>query len=303
MVCLELVESPSNTIPRQIFMFWESGWEGQTGHAALAAKSFQLMNPTWEVILLNRTTADAITHREDYFPDGLYYRKWRVQARSDVLRTLLLYQRGGVWADATLLCNRPLDSWLKLDAPDLVTFERHENKAKQERMNISPWITSWFLASPPQGKTISSIHKVVTDPNQLYRMRKEYFWWHRICSEVFKEEGNKSRAMSFPSADAMHCVTPDWTHSAPVLKRCANEEIASVVAITDVCCSTGGDDLLRQRLQFACESWNCEFLSKNLDNIGMVEEQFGGSLPDLRSFQFKDGKVQITWLNDENAIA
>lgn len=282
-------------IPKQIFMFWESGWEGRTRGAALAVKSFQLLNPTWKIHLLNGTEADNISQRQQYISDEVYYGQWKVQARSDVLRTILMYQLGGVWADASLVCNRPLDSWLMREAPDLITFQRHYLTDEAKKLQIHPWITSWFLASPPRSKTMFDMIKVVTDPNEQHRMRKEYFWWHRIASEVFNAAGNTSREFEFVSADAMHCKTSDWTHSAPVLKRCANKKIAPVVAISDVCCNGGGDALLKQKLEFACRSWNCLFLSKNLDHMPSVRKQFDGNLPDLNAFTFANGAVQIAW--------
>lgn len=276
-------------------MFWESGWEGVQAGPALALKSFQLMNPTWEFHLLDRTEADRMSHREQYVPDDVYYGKWRVQARSDVLRTILMYHEGGVWADASLVCNRPLDNWLKLDVPDLITFHRNDNPDEQKQRKIEPWITSWFLAAPPRSKTMSDVYQVVTDKNEWPRMRKEYYWWHRIASETFQRAGKGSRESDFVSADAMHCQTPDWARSAPMLKRCANKQMAPVVAISDVCCSAGGDAVLRQKLEFACASWNCVFLSKNLDQMDSIAERFEGKLPTLQSFKYEGGAVQIAW--------
>jgi mannosyltransferase OCH1-like enzyme len=51
--------------------------------------------------------------------------KTTIQAKSDLLRTLVLYKHGGVWADASLDCAIQLDDWLE-DQDDLFTFQRFD---------------------------------------------------------------------------------------------------------------------------------------------------------------------------------
>ena len=48
-----------------------------------------------------------------------------MQAKSDVIRVLLLHKYGGVWADATLCMTEGLEPWLHMDA-DFTTFIRKE---------------------------------------------------------------------------------------------------------------------------------------------------------------------------------
>ena len=46
-----------------------------------------------------------------------------LQAKSDVIRVLLLHKYGGVWADATLCMTEGLEPWLHMDV-DFTTFIR-----------------------------------------------------------------------------------------------------------------------------------------------------------------------------------
>jgi hypothetical protein len=58
---------------------------------------------------------------------------------SDVIRLLLLHEYGGVWADATLYCNSPLDHWLN---PFLGSgFFAFANPGPDRRL------AAWFIAS------------------------------------------------------------------------------------------------------------------------------------------------------------
>ena len=47
-----------------------------------------------------------------------------LQAKSDVIRVLLLHKYGGVWADATLCMTEGLEPWLHRDV-DFTTFIRN----------------------------------------------------------------------------------------------------------------------------------------------------------------------------------
>ena len=65
---------------------------------------------------------------------------------ADVLRLQLLSEHGGVWADATILCHRPLDAWLPLMAAQgFFTF----TDPGPDRL-----VSSWFIASQARGPIV-----------------------------------------------------------------------------------------------------------------------------------------------------
>ena len=104
-----------------------------------------------------------------------------LQAKSDVIRVFLLYNYGGVWLDATVCLTQSLKTWLSMDV-DFTTFIRHDEVA--ERSSIRPWMTSWFMVSPPQGRVISALRDAVI---KFWKERKrpiEYFWLHRLFSGI-----------------------------------------------------------------------------------------------------------------------
>ena len=104
---------------RNIFLYWDKAIAGMESLmpsiVSASVESWCSQNPIWRVHLLSR---EAESH---YLSDAclaLADRCKSVQTWSDVIRTDLLHQYGGVWADATSLCVVPLDDFL----PDRSAF-------------------------------------------------------------------------------------------------------------------------------------------------------------------------------------
>eukprot|EP00961_Rhodomonas_salina_P027436 371226-Rhodomonas_salina.1 len=272
-------QKPQGKIPKKMYMFWDGGWlresrvrlldsKEQFENRFLAENTCRDMNPTWELVLLNSTTADALVERKRYIPDH-DWKNITVQARSDILRTMILHLYGGVWVDSSVFCNMPLDDWLELDSDDLVSFRRDDNKVEQIRSGIQPWITSWFLAAGKGSYTISKVWNVVTDPHEFRRFKSEYFWWHRIVAQAAQKDHNIQKRIVnvFKSADPMHCFTkPQEWKDAPVFKRCQMAAMAQAYATSSQCCrgpqpAPDLDDDLRE----TCANFKCRNYAANFD--------------------------------------
>ena len=253
----------TSKIPKTIYMFWETGWDTAHQTAQLARGTCRDMNPGYQFLALNGTSADELVDRSTYIPDDVWH-KITVQARSDILRTMILERHGGIWADASLFCSVPFDMWLEQLEPggDLITFRRHDKGA----VGIDPWITSWFLAAPRGSYTVQKIWDVITDPAEFYRFQKEYFWWHRLVAELANGDeriGRRIRTV-FPSANPMHCLNDHGFdhHLAPVFKRCNFEEMSQAYQRSVHCCgntnsqSSGEHELSASSA--TCEDIDCE---------------------------------------------
>ena len=107
---------------------------------------------------------------------------------SDVARIALLHEFGGVWADATTVCNIALDEWL----PDVLQegfFAFEVLPFPQEGRPIS----SWFLAAEVGNKLIGKwAHRV-----RLYWQAREetddYFWLHHLFFELLEQDAIAAR--------------------------------------------------------------------------------------------------------------
>ena len=211
-------------IPLDIYMLWDKGWDYAPDLQKLARRSWEIQNPTFRVHALNLTEAEALAKPNRLFPN---WRKLTIQAKSDVLRVILLFERGGVWVDSSVFCNRPLLSWLNVTSDgnlgSFFTFLRNDNKNRQLRLRINPWITSWFMVSTPRSHVLLEIMKVLRNRNEHVRTMEEYFWLHRIVAEKCSRSPTfASYIRNLPTGDGPHCVTKADSEldSQPMFKRC-----------------------------------------------------------------------------------
>jgi mannosyltransferase OCH1-like enzyme len=130
-------------VPKIIWMLWDKGFDHPSA-PFFEKRSWELNNPTWEVRGLHLTEFEQAVHIEERIPDNVW-KKMTVQAKSDVLRMLVLYEYGGVWSDASLDCAIPLDGWLG-DQDDIFTFQRFDKHAIH-----GSYHGFWF---PPQEVTL-----------------------------------------------------------------------------------------------------------------------------------------------------
>jgi hypothetical protein len=112
----------------------------------------------------------------------------KVTPYSDILRTELLRRHGGVWADATVYCTRPLDDWLLqvMSQTDFFAFSRPGPDRE---------IASWFLASRPEGLVVTSLARGVerfwrrqTVPTRVYHWFQYLFEYLDRVSRPFSRE-------------------------------------------------------------------------------------------------------------------
>lgn len=97
------------TAKRRVFLYWAQGWDQAPDLVKRVRDTWVFHNPTWEVVTLDDSTLSdwidvpVLNNR----PDNL-----TVQAASDIIRMNLLNRYGGIWADATMMCPRPLTEWV-----------------------------------------------------------------------------------------------------------------------------------------------------------------------------------------------
>ena len=94
-------------------IIWTCWFEGREAAPPLVQKclsSWERNNPSWEFRCLDATSIERYVPLRQYI--DLNRQSLTAASLSDIVRILLLREFGGVWVDATLFCNRPLDEWL-----------------------------------------------------------------------------------------------------------------------------------------------------------------------------------------------
>lgn len=188
--------SSSARIPRIIWMLWFQGWEKAPYVGRQCKKSFELWNPGWELRALSEADLPAVLGPycdefssicEAMNPLTSMGLSWiPPAAAADLLRLFLLSRYGGVWADATILCRKPLDDWIHEAAEPAEGFFAYSPEKKDEVP-----VMSSFLAASPQHPIVDAWHRALRE--HWLRPKEEkpdlgYFWLHTLFGRVVKED-------------------------------------------------------------------------------------------------------------------
>lgn len=169
-------------MPRRVYLYWDKGFEQAPELVRICAKSWRVQNPDWEITLLDAAAAQTIVDRTA-LPANI-----REAHYSDILRTRILAQHGGVWADATLLALRPLDDWLL----QIMTQTGFFAFSRETRDRI---MASWFLAARKDDAVVAAIDARVQRfwngdrPDPL-----PYFWYHYLVEYLHRTDRRVARA-------------------------------------------------------------------------------------------------------------
>lgn len=193
---------------KKIFVIWLQGWANAPYLQRKCLESWRYYNPTWEVIRLSESNV------YDYVPEvkidlpGLDTNKVHT---SDILRTYLIKKYGGIWADSTLFCNKPVDEWIP-SGPFLYS-------------NPFPGraIADWFIKSDPDCVLMENwLKEVITFWKWRIRFTdqqsfEEWRAWHHYSFQIAYEKYSESRAIwdavgkidcSVAKAHGPHKLTP-----------------------------------------------------------------------------------------------
>ena len=159
------------SIPKKIWLYWGQGWENVPPVVKKCADSWVHYNPDWEINFLTEETL------KKYIDIG-NIKISTFAALSDIIRINLLKKYGGIWCDATVWCNKPLNEWIT-HYTDFFAF----SKPAPDRL-----IASWFLASSPNNYIITNWHEKVTMYWRYRTVPHNYFWFHYLFNELFQND-------------------------------------------------------------------------------------------------------------------
>lgn len=188
------VSARLTAMPKDIYLYWDTGIANAPEIASICIASWQDANPDWTVHLLDRAAADRLVDLGP-LPDDI-----KPAHRADILRTVLLQQRGGVWADVTVFCHRPLSDWLPLVMlqSDFFAFTRPGGNRL---------IANWFMAARPATPMIDAY---AAKTRRYWAGRqvppRAYFWHHYLFELMLL--GTRARREDWRAMPALSCTGP-----------------------------------------------------------------------------------------------
>ena len=185
---------------KTIWMLWLQGRQSAPLLVQRCIESWEEKNPEWRVDCLDAQSLQRFIDIKSYV--DLETQSVIPAHLADIIRVALLNKFGGVWADATTYCNRPLDEWLTfhMDCGFFAfTMMPHDKRP----------ISNWFLASEPGGDIIAACDSSVKKYWARRKKAHHYFWFHREFHRLIHEDRTIRRAWktaSKISADGPHSV-------------------------------------------------------------------------------------------------
>lgn len=171
------------TLQNNIFLLWLQGWKNASWLNHQVAESWKINNPKWKIHYID------LENLKDYVSDIDYiyniHKDISPQAKSDIIRLSLLKNHGGVWADATMLCMRPLDGWVH-EAVKPAGFWMYHGHGAGLSKEYGPAI--WFIISEKDSYIINKWKEECDDYWSKPHQPLCYFWLDEWFKSVFLKD-------------------------------------------------------------------------------------------------------------------
>ncbi|MEW4569425.1 capsular polysaccharide synthesis protein [Tautonia sp. JC769] len=165
-------------VPKIVWCLWFQGWDQAPEVVRACLQTWRRHNPGWSIRALCRDDLPSLLDRDEF--RAVEGKHLEPEALSDVVRLALLRRYGGVWADSTLYCLRPLDEWLPQAA-------RHGFFAF-DRPGPDRMISSWFLAASMGSEIIRQWHDRTVEYWRDRHERDHYFWVHHLFGRCYEAD-------------------------------------------------------------------------------------------------------------------
>lgn len=155
--------------PRTVWMFWHAGLNKAPEVVKAAVKSWRLSNPGWDLKLLDKTSSE-VKAVEQWWNNGMCWAH-----KSDILRAHILTTQGGVWADATTLCLKPLSTWLDaaISSDGIFVFR-------------NAGIANWFIAAKKGSPAMAEWWVRMLAYLKKHQKPKRYIWAHPLFVDMLE---------------------------------------------------------------------------------------------------------------------
>jgi hypothetical protein len=163
---------------KTIWTYWHQGFNDTPFLVRRCIEQWKKLNPNWTIHLLDKDNVNDFIERLPIKKDK--YDQLSLAHRSDLIRTQLLIQHGGIWADPTCFPVKSLDEWLhqNLDA-GLFLF----HKPGRDRI-----ISNWFIAANENNDLLKKLLEELClywNENEFRNMNNDTKWFEPSVKRIY----------------------------------------------------------------------------------------------------------------------
>ena len=158
---------------KNLWIYWDTGWDNTKKIPEECLKAWKHYNPDWNI---HELTDENL---KDYDLDYVYRPKSK-PAWSDILRITLLHRYGGLWVDATVLCNKPLNEWLEPYIEKRFFAFRDPSPANK--------VCSWFLYAEHNNYIVKRWKEAVDKYWENKTHPHIYLWFHGLFDKLYNTD-------------------------------------------------------------------------------------------------------------------
>ena len=202
-----------NVVPKELLLYWHQGWDRAPDLVKRCAATWLARNPSWNVNVMDRDSVE----KKVSIPRAVKALNLPLPAFANFIRMCFLKRGGGVWADATCWCARPLDDWIELICRPAGFF------AYEKPVPSRP-IGNWFLAAAPDNRIVSIWYAA------MLRLVAKVRWCSRLrllrlpCEKPMSWAFPQLKDLSFPESDNLEDENYFWHHRLFQLCLDSNDE-------------------------------------------------------------------------------
>jgi len=194
----------TSNINKTIWILWLQGWDSAPWLSQQVKTSWIVKNPGWNVVLLTQDNIKDYVDNIDY----VYKHTISPAAKSDIIRLSVLNKHGGVWADATLLCMQPLDSWIE---EALVPSEFWMYHGNGGFMDSKHGPASWFIVSKANTYIITKWKNACDEYWKTRDTEDDYFWMDLLFKDLYENDPEFKR--QWDATQYIYAGDPGQSHT------------------------------------------------------------------------------------------
>lgn len=168
---------------KTIWLLWFQGWDSAPWLVKQVTESWEINNQGWKIEYV------TLENLREYISDVDYiYNKSKEitpQAKSDIIRLSLLKNHGGVWADATMLCMQPLDTWAEEAVKPAGLWMYHGHGSG---MHCKDGPASWLIVSEKDSLIINKWKSACDEYWKDRTNADSYFWLDSLFRKLFESD-------------------------------------------------------------------------------------------------------------------